>query len=226
MPARCARPDLPRHTRQPLQRLDHLRITRLEHIHLDPCDHRLEQLGLTHPGLPQQRQEILGHVRVDLHRQPPRGSGRRQPPLTPLRVECLDEGLVAGLQTRPLAGLHQPMEIMGEEQLAQVCPCLAADRLHRRVEHIEIHRRQPRLDGLELLLARLADCRGGLRRDGHHRIAAVAHAHQDVPRHAQAVTERHVAPGVMHGDQRLATLAQGLAGVALEQDIHAWVTHW
>src|SRR5690606_14544792 len=92
-------------------------------------------------------------------------------------------------------------------------------------EGIEVDRRQPRLDGLELLLARLADGRRGLRRNGDYRIAVRAHADQDVPRLALAIAEWHVATHVAGLHHGLAMLAERLAAIAFEKDLHDLGSH-
>lgn len=112
------------------------------------------------------------------------------------------------------------MKIVAEEQLAQAGPRIVAHGVHSRVQYIQIDRRQARLDRLELLLARLANRRRGLRRDRDHAIAAQAYPHQHVPGLALAIAERHVATHIAHLHQCLALLTERLAGVAFEEDLH------
>ena len=97
--------------------------------------------------------------------------------------------------------------------------------MHRRVQHIQVNRRQARLDRLELLLARFTDSRRGLRRDRHDRFASAADTHKNVSRLTLAVAEWYVAAPVNKPHQSLAVLAQRPAGVAFKMDLHDLDTH-
>ncbi|MNP10449.1 hypothetical protein D3C76_1026000 [compost metagenome] len=141
-------------------------------------------------------------------------------------LQALHEGFMHGLQLIALMALHQQLEVVGEEQLAQVRPGLATDRMHGSIQHIQVDGRQARLDGFQLLLAHLADGGRGLRRNGHHGIALVAHAHQNILGCTLAITERYVPAGIVHAHHGLAVLAQRLAGIPFEQDLHDRITHW
>ncbi|MNH41344.1 hypothetical protein D3C79_1028290 [compost metagenome] len=98
--------------------------------------------------------------------------------------------------------------------------------MHGRIQHIQVDRRQTRLDRLELLLARLVNGWRGLRWQRNHAIAMGTHAHQNVPGQPLAIAERYIASGIASGHHCLAMLAQCFSAIPFEQNLHDLGTHW